>query len=154
MEKHNDTHYECSNCHYSFFNNAKAAVFIVFVKDNQMLVSERALEPNKGMYDLPGGFVDFGETAQAAAIREVAEELQLDIKYEDLELLDIYKNQYIPGVSTVDVGYLVRDWKGEFKPGDDVAQLAWKPFEFVNDSQFCERYYTGLDKLLSERLGK
>lgn len=154
MEKHTETHYKCSSCHYSFFNNAKAAVFIVFVKDNQMLVSERAIEPNKGMYDLPGGFVDFGEDAYSAAVREVKEEVQIDIERKDLELLDLYKNQYIPGVFTIDIGFLVRDWKGEFKPADDVARLVWKPFDFIKNPQFSERYYTGLDTLLAERLGK
>ena len=154
MKKRNETHYECEACHYSFFNNAKAAVFLVFAKGDAILVSERGREPHKGDYDLPGGFVDFGEDAYTTAIREASEELGVSIRRDDLELLAVYHNNYIPGVFTVDIGFLVREWQGEFNPGDDVAKVTWRPFSFINDPTFCERHYTGLDTLLTERLGK
>lgn len=70
VRQQNDTKYTCASCVWTYWNNAKAATAIAFVKDDQLLVVERAHEPNKGKFELAGGFVDFGEDAYSAAIRE------------------------------------------------------------------------------------
>ena len=116
-----------------------------------MLVSKRAIEPNKGRYDLPGGFVDFGEDCQAAAIREMREELGISIKREDLELIAAYHNRYSDDIYTVDIGFAVTMWDGEPTAGDETEAIEWKPFTFIHDPSFCEPYYTDLDKLLAAR---
>lgn len=70
------TNYECSNCTWHLWNNSKAATAIALVNgDGELLVVKRLREPNKGEFELAGGFVDFGEDAYAAAIREAKEEL-------------------------------------------------------------------------------
>lgn len=154
MQQRTQTAYECTKCGWQFWNNAKASVAIVFVQDGQILMSERGIEPNKGMLDLPGGFVDFGETAYQAAAREAKEEVGVTIARKDLELLEVYHNPYSAGVFTIDLIFLARHWEGEFTPGDDCAALTWKPFEFINDPQFAEKFYTGLDKILQAKFAK
>ena len=57
-----------------------AAVF----RDGKVLIVRRARSPSKGVYSLPGGRVEFGETLQAALHREVAEETALKIEIVDL----------------------------------------------------------------------
>lgn len=152
LVKHNDTHYECRPCGKHFWNNAKAATAMVLIKDGQMLVTKRARVPNKGKYELPGGFIDFGETAYVSAIREASEELGITINEADMQVLDVYYNDYNPGVFSIDIAFLVADWQGELTPGDDVAAIEWKSFDFIYDAEFCQSHYIGLDKLISARL--
>ena len=72
----------CGKCKFNFFINSAAAVAVLMVNDKgQLLLTKRAFEPQKGMLDLPGGFVDPGETVEEAAVREVKEELNLDVHH-------------------------------------------------------------------------
>jgi 8-oxo-dGTP diphosphatase len=57
-----------------------AAIF----RDSKILLVRRARSPGKGIYSLPGGRVEFGETLHAALHREVAEETSLKIEIADL----------------------------------------------------------------------
>lgn len=70
----------CEECGFRFFINAAAAV-VALIEDPQgrLLFVKRAGEPRKGTLDLPGGFVDTGETAEQALSREIHEELNLRI---------------------------------------------------------------------------
>jgi NAD+ diphosphatase len=147
--KQNDSNYECSVCRWHFWNNAKAAVGVAFVKDGHVMVSQRGIEPFKGMYDLPGGFVDFNESAQHAAIREMAEELGVQLRPEQIELVNTYTHYYMEDVTTVDVIFVVRDWDGQPAAHDDVAKLEWQPFSFLDEQRFRPTYQ-GLSKLLTK----
>jgi NAD+ diphosphatase len=155
VQKQDDTNYECSNCQWHFWNNAKAATALIFIKGDQALFAKRAREPKKGMYDFPGGFVDFGETAEESAIREAKEELGITIRKEDLELLAIYGDDYdFPGthVFSTDIVYVVRQWEGDFRPQDDVAAVSWHPFHYIDDRSFFTSDYSGLSGKLASRV--
>lgn len=148
--KHNDTHYSCPNGHH-FWNNAKAATALALVRGDQLLIVKRAREPNKGKYELPGGFIDYGEPAYKSAIREAKEELGVTIAKDDMEVLDVYWNNYNPGIFTVDIVFLVKRWQGQLKADDDVAGFDWQPLDFIYDDDFCQQY-DGLDKVIRARL--
>lgn len=53
------------------------------------LVEQRNINPNKGGWAFPSGFIEHGETWQQAAVRELKEELGLSIKDKDLYLVEI-----------------------------------------------------------------
>lgn len=53
------------------------------------LIEQRGIEPKKGGWALPGGFVNFGETWQQAIVRELQEEVGLETKESDFKLFDI-----------------------------------------------------------------
>lgn len=83
----------CSACGFVYFFNPAAAVAALIVNDKgELLVAVRAHDPGKGLWDLPGGFVDPGESAENAVIREIKEELNLDV--ESLEYLTSAPNTY------------------------------------------------------------
>lgn len=149
LTKHNDTDYSCNNGHY-FWNNPKAAVAVAFVRNDKLLYSKRGIEPNKGMYDLPGGFVNFNESAYDAAVREIQEELGVLLKREQLQLIEVYKNLYNETVSSIDLVFLVTEWEGEPQLVSETQELWWGPLEFVRDPQFCETDYTTLDERIRE----
>lgn len=68
----------------------KTTVDLIIEKDNKLLLIQRAKEPFKGCLDLIGGFVEYGETAEQAAIREAKEETGLKVKLK--EILGVYSN--------------------------------------------------------------
>lgn len=63
---------------------------VVIIKDEKVLLMLRAHEPFRGYWVLPGGHVDYGETTEHAAIREVKEEVGLDVELE--ELVGVYSS--------------------------------------------------------------
>ncbi|MBN2297585.1 MAG: NUDIX domain-containing protein [Deltaproteobacteria bacterium] len=75
---HKDKSFLCEQCGFVFFINAAAAV-AALIEDShgRLLLTRRAKEPMKGKLDLPGGFVDTGESAEYALERELKEELNL-----------------------------------------------------------------------------
>ncbi len=70
--------WECPNCgNLSYKNSVPTADIALFNNKGEVLLAKRGIEPNKGKYDLPGGFVEYGENAENAVKREIHEELGL-----------------------------------------------------------------------------
>ena len=68
----------CGACGFVYyFNPSAATVALIFNTAGELLVCRRAHEPATGTLDLPGGFIDMGETAEEGVAREVLEETGL-----------------------------------------------------------------------------
>jgi NAD+ diphosphatase len=83
---------KCGACGYVYFHNTAAAVAGIIEIRGKILLIKRAYEPKAGFYDLPGGFVDYNESIDAALNREVREECNLDIT--DLRYFGSFGNTY------------------------------------------------------------
>lgn len=71
---------ECAGCGFTFyFNPTVAAAGVLHNPKGEIALLVRARDPKRGHFGLPGGFVDFGESAEAALAREVWEELGLRV---------------------------------------------------------------------------
>ncbi len=93
IENHGNRKWICPDCGYDLYNNVAAAVGVV-IRDsyNNVLFEIRAKQPRKGYVAVPGGFVDFDESAEEAAIRECREEIGVEVK--DVKFLCTAPNTY------------------------------------------------------------
>lgn len=79
----------CCSCSRPFFKNPTPVAVVMVPVDGGVLAVRRAIPPQMGHLALPGGFVNWGETWQQAACREVFEETNLVIVPEELTLLEL-----------------------------------------------------------------
>jgi NADH pyrophosphatase NudC (nudix superfamily) len=104
-----DRSLKCDRCSFHFFINSAAAVAaLVSDEDGKLLLTTRAVDPDSGMLDLPGGFIDPGESAENALKRELEEELSMKVK--SLEYIGSAPNEYIfsgYSVFTLDMAFRV-----------------------------------------------
>ncbi len=69
----------CSSCSYKRYLNPYPCCNVMVEKDGRILMVKRAIEPQLGKYDLPGGFMDMtDESIEDAAYRELNEEIGID----------------------------------------------------------------------------
>jgi ADP-ribose pyrophosphatase YjhB (NUDIX family) len=121
--------FRCGRCGFVLHFNPVGAVaaFIVRPDDGFVLYTRRAREPGKGKLGMPGGFVDFGETAEGALAREVREEVGLDLDW--LGYLTSCPNDYpYNGVTyqTLDLFFVARAADhARVQPLDAVASTCW-----------------------------
>lgn len=130
----------CKNNH-QLFRNPKTTVGIVLLNTkNEFLVAIRGEEPGKGKFDLPGGFVDAGESAEEALIRELHEELAINKNdVSDLQLLTTNPSEYLWGDEVVYAcevsffGYLKDETV--LTPQSDVAEIKWFDLPTFNEQR-------------------
>lgn len=129
----------CADCGFTFYLNASAstAAFIINNKD-ELLVVRRTFEPAKGTLDLPGGFVDPGESITDGMLREIKEEIAAEgiIK----RFLFSFPNSYEYSgftVPTTDAFFEV-SLKDEniISAHDDCSDAMWIPLDKIDPNQF------------------
>jgi ADP-ribose pyrophosphatase YjhB (NUDIX family) len=74
---------QCAFCGYELFVNARPTSSVVVLSDRRFLALRRAIEPGRGMWEVPGGFCDGWEHPEHAAVREAREELGVDVSLRD-----------------------------------------------------------------------
>ena len=130
----------CPACHLELFFNPGTAVCAIIVNaQGHLLVTIRAHEPEPGAWDLPGGFVDPGETAEDAIRREVQEELNValqDITY----LCSAPNNHYVyRGITyqTTDLAFAgTVKYPNRIEARDDVQDYKWVALEDIDLAKF------------------
>lgn len=143
------------NCEFVYyFNPSSATVAFILNEKKELLVCERAKEPAKGTFDLPGGFVDMNETLEEAVIREVLEETGLAVQKATylFSLPNIYIYSGFP-VHTLDAFLLcqVKD-TSHLKAMDDVADSFFVPLSEIKPEKFgLDSVRKGLIAFLAEQ---
>jgi ADP-ribose pyrophosphatase YjhB (NUDIX family) len=113
----------CPDCGWIFFADPKVAVAAVIESDGEILLVRRAVNPFKGKWTLPAGFVDAGEAPAAALERECLEETGLKVRVS--ELLDVVFGQEHPGGAHILIVYKAIVLSGKIRAGDDVDEAAF-----------------------------
>lgn len=130
--------YKCAKDHIIFANaSPTAGIFLLNSDHSEVLLSVRGIEPQKGMLDSFGGFLDGEETLEHAAARELEEELGLTSSdYTTLTYLCSSIGHYDYREETLSV--LTGFYWAELKPGitlapaDDVADVKYVPLHEVD----------------------
>lgn len=97
--------YICSNCGFIFYQGPKLAVATIVAIDHKILLNKRDIEPRRGLWSFPSGYVDLGESVEAAAIRETQEETGLTINLDGL--VGVYSQPDRPVVLVVYAGTMI-----------------------------------------------
>lgn len=143
----------CPACRRFFYHNpVPAACCFVSRGPGELLFARRAVEPCKGEWCLPGGFIELGESSEEAALRELREETNLRARR--AQLLGVSTRQSPISGAVLVLGYMVDEWDGEedMRPDSDASELAfyarpsWPALAFSVHRDLLEQYtkYKGL----------
>lgn len=86
--------WNCTNCNYVLFHNVAGAVAVIIRYQDEILLTRRNQDPQKEKLDLPGGFTDPKESAEETCIRELFEEMQMQVESSALKYLGSLPNTY------------------------------------------------------------
>ncbi|MBN1349542.1 NUDIX hydrolase [candidate division KSB1 bacterium] len=122
-------HFECSKCDYIHWLNSRPCVDAIIAREGAILFTQRGVEPHKGDWDLPGGFLELGEAPIAGLHREIAEELGARI--EILKFIGHYVDGYgdDPYIKTLNCSYLCKLLSPVRFTDDDVVGYDWFPVD-------------------------
>jgi 8-oxo-dGTP diphosphatase len=131
---------ERKNCHFCGFvdyRNPLPCVAIIGIKENKIALIKRGIEPSKGEWAPPSGFIESGETSEEAVLRELYEETSL--KGEVIELLGVHSQYTDIYGNLVIIIFLVEIIEGEIKAGDDALDA--KFFDFEDLPEMKQAFY-------------
>ncbi len=137
LQARGDRAWFCKTCDYVQYDNPRPCVEVaLFNKGNHLLVSKRAFEPGKGLYDLPGGFVEMDETLEEALFRELSEETSL--RQDDIKLTAYFKSFYVPYQWPPEtyhnvVALFIAEIDSDINvvPSDDSEELLWVTYDEI-----------------------
>lgn len=110
----------CSTCGFVFYLNPKVVAGTIPAEDGRILLVRRNINPSKGKWTFPGGFVDWGETVVGAALRETLEETGLRVDVDGL--VGVYS---YPDAPVVIVVYRARVAGGALQLNHEIQEFAW-----------------------------
>ena len=122
----------CSGCDRFIWRNAEPVAAVIVQDEDRVLLVKRGIEPAKGEWSLPAGFLELEETPDEAAVRELEEETGLSARTEDLELVDIMNLERFPDQRLLATVYHVEaeNVSGKVSPGSDAQDAKfWRPGE-------------------------
>jgi 8-oxo-dGTP diphosphatase len=116
----------CTGCDFIYYLDHKVVAGTILTEDGRILLTRRAIDPARGKWTFPGGYVDWGEPVDAAAIRETFEETGLRV---DLTgLVGVYS---YPGTPIVIVVYRGRVTGGTIATCHENDRVEWVPRDAV-----------------------
>ena len=117
------------------YRNPALTVDAVWIRNGRILLVRRGRPPFRGRWALPGGFVEYQETVEAAVTRELAEETGLRAR--PARLVGVYSGpDRDPRKPTTSVAFLMRGRGGKPAGGDDAASAEWVPLKGIGPLAF------------------
>jgi len=134
----------CGLCGFVFYLDPKVVACSIIDLNGEIVLLKRGIEPQKGKWVIPGGYVDRGEEVKAAAVRETEEECGLKIRIKDL--LGVYS---YPGKIPVVIVYTARYLTGDLSPKDETLEtglfsegrIPWQDLAFQSTVDALKDYY-------------
>jgi ADP-ribose pyrophosphatase YjhB (NUDIX family) len=138
----------CQTCGFIDYVNPRIVAGVVAHREGRILLCRRAIEPRKGFWTLPAGFMELGESVEAGAVREAREEANAELKLE--ALLAVYS---IPRIGQVQIFYRAALLNAP-TPGPESTdvmmvtwdEIPWKDLAFPTVKWALEHYRETADR--------
>jgi ADP-ribose pyrophosphatase YjhB (NUDIX family) len=134
----------CTNCGIIHYENPKMVVGCIPEWKNSILLCRRAIEPRHGLWTVPAGFMENGETTAEGAMRETLEEANAKV-----EILGLYALFNIPHINQVYMLFRARLLDLDFSAGAetletglfDEEQIPWDQIAFITVRRTLRHYF-------------
>ncbi len=145
----NRPRFVCESCHTIHYENPKIVAGCIPAWEDKVLLCRRAIEPRRGLWTLPAGFMENDETVQEAALRETQEEANAHV-----QLLELYTLLNLPHVSQVYMMFRSQLKDLDFSPGNESLEtrlfsreeIPWNEIAFKTIEQTLTFYFDDLEK--------
>lgn len=116
-----ETHqrYVCDSCNTVHYQNPNIITGCLVYKNKKILLCKRAIEPRAGLWTVPGGYMENGETSRNAARRETLEETGSEVKLKELFVI-----ANSPHANHVNLLYLAELQQADFHPTTESSEVA------------------------------
>ena len=141
-----DTHHRfvCNSCETIHYQNPNIVTGCLPIWDNKVLLAKRAIGPRIGFWNVPGGYMENGETVEEGAAREVLEEACVQVQ--NLSLHMIYS---IPRINQVYMHFLGDLKDLSYAAGEESLEVAlfeeeeipWEEIAFASSVFTLKRYF-------------
>jgi len=134
----------CSNCGAIHYHNPKMVVGCIPEWEDRILLCRRAIEPKHGLWTLPAGFMENGETTAEGAARETLEEAGARV-----DNLDLYTMISLPDINQVYLVFRARLLHLDFQPGEESLEaclfqeheIPWGDLAFRTIHRTLQQYF-------------
>jgi ADP-ribose pyrophosphatase YjhB (NUDIX family) len=134
----------CEACNTIHYSNPKMVIGCIPEWESKILLCKRAIEPRRGYWTPPAGFMENGETTSEAALRETLEEANARV-----EIGDLFSMLSVPQVNQVHIFYRARLLDLDFAPGTESlevalfeeAEIPWKEIAFRTISTTLRHFF-------------
>jgi 8-oxo-dGTP diphosphatase len=139
----------CPVCGFVLYRNPVPAAGVIIEKEGQIVLVRRKYNPYKGDWCLPAGFIEYGESPEHCAVREVKEETNLDVKLNSL--FRVYSGSDDPRTRAILIVYLGEILSGEALPGDDASEVKFFPVKNIPQNIAFQSHRQALKDYFSAR---
>lgn len=147
-EDDNRERHVCTHCETIHYQNPKIVAGCIPEWDDRVLLCKRAIEPRYGLWTLPAGFMELGETTQEAAVRETMEEANARV-----DVIDLYMVINLPHVDQVYMMFRSRLKDRDYYAGPESQEVAlfrrddipWEELAFPTIRETLKFYYQDRD---------
>lgn len=138
----------CPKC--GRFDNRGVSIDAVILRGSEVLLVQRGVEPQKGYWGTPGGYVEWDESAEDAAVREVKEETGLDVT--DVRLVAVHSSPSRHPRQVINIVFAATVSDGEPTSGDDALAVRWFPVDAL-PAQMALDHRQNITEALAARTG-
>ncbi len=136
--------YVCGKCGIIHYQNPRMVVGCIPEWEDRILLCRRAIEPRHGLWTVPAGYMENGETTFQGAIRETLKEANARV-----EIDSIYALYNIPHINQVYILFRARLLDIDVKPGAETlevklmkeSEIPWDQIAFASVRNTLTRYY-------------
>ena len=136
--------YVCTSCKTIHYQNPKIIAGCLPIWEDKVMLCKRAIQPCIGLWNLPGGFMENGETAEAGAAREVLEEANCAV-----EVINVHTVFSIPRINQVYLHFLAKMPTLSYSCGVESLEvemflekdIPWKEIAFTSTSFALVKYF-------------